>query len=47
MSVFQLQDWWSVKVSENEEFDMGSMCVGNIDNANPAAGERSKSKFIS
>ena len=33
MSVFQLQEWWSVKVSENEEFDHGCMVVGNVDNA--------------
>lgn len=36
MSVFQLNDWWTVQVSSTEEFDHGSMCVGNIDNAYPA-----------
>jgi Bardet-Biedl syndrome 9 protein len=35
MSVFQLQEWWGVKISENEEFDHGGMVVGNIDNAEP------------
>jgi Bardet-Biedl syndrome 9 protein len=35
MSVFQLQEWWGVKISENEEFDNGGMVVGNIDNAEP------------
>lgn len=35
MSVFQLQDWWSVKLSDREEFDHGCMFIGNIDNANP------------
>jgi len=37
MSVFQLQEWWSVKMSEDEEFDHGCMVVGNIDNSEPAA----------
>ncbi len=36
MSVFRLQEWWSIKVAENEEFDHGCMIVGNIDNSNPA-----------
>jgi Bardet-Biedl syndrome 9 protein len=36
MSVFQLQEWWGVKLSEDEEFDHGCMVVGNIDNAEPA-----------
>ena len=36
MSVFQLNDWWTVQVSSTEEFDHGSMCVGNVDNAYPA-----------
>jgi Bardet-Biedl syndrome 9 protein len=35
MSVFQLQEWWSVKMAEDEEFDHGCMVVGNIDNADP------------
>jgi hypothetical protein len=40
MSVFQLQDWWRVQVSQDaeEEFDQGCMVVGNIDNSSPAAG---------
>ena len=39
MSVFQLQDWWSVKVTQDatEEFDMASFCVGNADNAYPTS----------
>ena len=35
MSVFQVNEWWSVQVSSTEEFDMGGMCIGNLDNANP------------
>ena len=37
MSVFQLQEWWGVKMAEEEEFDHGCMVVGNIDNADPPA----------
>lgn len=35
MSVFQLQEWWTVQAGDKEEYDQGSMIVGNIDNANP------------
>lgn len=37
MSVFQLQEWWSVKVTQDatEEFDMSCFCIGNADNAFP------------
>lgn len=33
MSVFQLQEWWSVKVGDDEEFDVSCFGVGNLDNA--------------
>ncbi len=33
MSVFQLQEWWSVKVADDEEFDVSCFGVGNVDNA--------------
>jgi len=32
MSLFQARDWWSVQGSEEEEFDVGCLCVANIDN---------------
>lgn len=35
MSVFQLQEWWSVKVGHDEEFDSACFAVGNVDNASP------------
>ena len=36
MSVFQLQEWWSVQCcEEEEEFDTGCLCIGNLDNADP------------
>jgi len=40
MSVFQLNEWWSVQMSDDEEFDRGCMVIGNIDNSNPATGKR-------
>lgn len=33
MSVFQLKDWWNVHLSEGEEFDIGSLDIGNVDNS--------------
>lgn len=35
MSVFQTQEWWSVRLSDSEEYDLGCMVVGNLDNASP------------
>lgn len=35
MSVFQLHDWWTTKVGDNEEFDQHCFGVGNIDNSLP------------
>lgn len=32
MSLFRAREWWSTKLGEGEEFDRGSMAVGNIDN---------------
>lgn len=36
MSVFQLQEWWAVKVSQDEEFDWSCFGIGNVDNVQPA-----------
>ncbi|XP_059177174.1 protein PTHB1-like [Physella acuta] len=33
MSLFKTRDWWSASVGEDEEFDLGCMCIGNIDNS--------------
>jgi hypothetical protein len=40
MSVFQLHDWWTAlpNSSTDEDFDIGAMAIGNIDNASPSAG---------
>jgi Bardet-Biedl syndrome 9 protein len=35
MSVFQLHEWWGIKVAEEEEFDQCCFGVGNIDNSSP------------
>uniref|UniRef100_A0A2C9K7V7 PTHB1 N-terminal domain-containing protein n=1 Tax=Biomphalaria glabrata TaxID=6526 RepID=A0A2C9K7V7_BIOGL len=32
MSLFKTRDWWSRSVGEEEEFDQGCLCLGNIDN---------------
>jgi len=38
MSVFQLNEWWSTQITsgQEEEFDLGCMAIGNLDNSNPA-----------
>lgn len=39
MSVFQLHDWWSTQISsgQDEEFDLGCLSIGNVDNCSPPA----------
>ena len=32
MSLFKTREWWSTSVGEEEEFDNGCLCVGNVDN---------------
>lgn len=32
MSLFKTRDWWSITVGEEEEFNNGCLCIGNIDN---------------
>ncbi|KAH9495744.1 Protein PTHB1 [Bulinus truncatus] len=32
MSLFKTRDWWATSVGEEEEFDQGCLCTGNIDN---------------
>jgi len=40
MSVFRLQEWWSVKMGDDEEFDNGCMVVGNIDNVSDSSSSK-------
>mmetsp|Transcript_47987 Transcript_47987/g.121864 ORF Transcript_47987/g.121864 Transcript_47987/m.121864 type:complete len:863 (+) Transcript_47987:26-2614(+) len=32
MSLFQAREWWSAQAGHDEEFDVGCLCVANIDN---------------
>lgn len=32
MSLFQAREWWSAQVGEDEDFDVGCLCVANVDN---------------
>ena len=32
MSLFGTHEWWSATIDAQEEFDQGSLCIGNIDN---------------
>lgn len=32
MSLFRAREWWSAKLGDDEEFDRGSMALGNVDN---------------
>lgn len=44
MSLFQVREWWHVTVGDGEEFDAGSMVVGNLDNEPSGAGEEAAVK---
>lgn len=32
MLLFKVRDWWVIYVVSDEEFDLGCLCVVNIDN---------------
>eukprot|EP00959_Pyramimonas_sp_CCMP1952_P126219 2639646-Pyramimonas_sp.AAC.1 len=32
MSLFKARDWWRVNCGNEEEFDVGCICTGNVDN---------------
>ena len=32
MSLFRTEEWWCTTTDSTEDFDKGSLCVGNIDN---------------
>ena len=32
MSLFKARDWWATYAGSEEEFDLGCLCVANIDN---------------
>jgi len=33
MSLFKAREWWETRAGNGEEFDQGSLCAANIDNA--------------
>lgn len=32
MSLFKAREWWGTLAGEDEEYDLGCLCVANIDN---------------
>ena len=46
MSLFKTREWWSTVVGEDEEFDTGCLCTGNIDNSNSGYGKYYKLSTI-
>lgn len=32
MSLFQAREWWTHRLDADEEYDVGGLAVGNIDN---------------
>ena len=36
MSIFQIKALWGAKVGDHEEFEGNSICICNIDNAQPS-----------
>ena len=32
MSLFKTRDYWSTKAGDNEEYDLGCLAVGDVDN---------------
>jgi len=39
MSLFGSREWWAARLGDgDEEFDQGSLCIANIDNAQNGAG---------
>ena len=38
MSLFKARDWWSTWAGNDEEFDLGCLCVANIDNNSSPSG---------
>ena len=46
MSLFKARDWWATNAGSDEEFDLGCLCVANIDNNGLQIGKEATS-FIS
>jgi hypothetical protein len=39
MSLFKARDWWSTWAGSEEDFDLGCLCVANIDNDSSPSGK--------
>ena len=46
MSLFKARDWWGTYAGSDEEFDLGCLCVANIDNNASQFGKLAKD-FVS
>lgn len=46
MSLFKARDWWATYAGSDEEFDLGCLCVANIDNNASEFGKFAKDLFI-
>ncbi len=38
MSLFKSREWWATVVGEEEQFDLGCLCLANIDNSATGTG---------
>ena len=38
MSLFKARDWWSTWAGSGEDFDLGCLCIANIDNNTTPSG---------
>ena len=45
MSLFKARDWWATYAGSDEEFDLGCLCVANIDNNASEFGKFAKDLF--
>lgn len=47
MSLFKARDWWSTCAGSEEDFDLGCLCVANIDNNSSPSGNNRKYRWNS
>jgi Bardet-Biedl syndrome 9 protein len=38
MSLFKAREWWATIIGDDEQFDQGCMCIGNLDNHSSGTG---------
>ena len=39
MSLFKARDWWATTAGDEEEYDLGCLCVANVDNSSSGFGK--------